>query len=107
MLITFITFVITKQNTTMARSRVNKYREVDFLPKNAMTVDEYCNREGIKPTTVYMKWTRKVLPEQEKKSNGQAHTINVAMNEIGFEIVVFKGMNFILPKKPVEKVAGE
>lgn len=54
----------------------DKYRKVDKLPANAKTVKMYSEDEGI--TTAY------VYKQVKQKKNK-------------FEIVVFQGVNFIIP----------
>lgn len=62
------------------KPNVSKYKIVDVLPKNAMTVKQYAESRNPKITTSYI---YKLL--KEKKAN--------------FEIVVFQTINFIIPKK--------
>lgn len=56
-----------------------KYREVATLPKKALSVKEYAEAMDISHQYVY-----KLV--REGKSNGR------------FEMVVFKGFNFIIPQ---------
>lgn len=54
-----------------------KYKHVEKLPSSALTVNEYANQEGISVPHVYKRYR---------------------LGQGGFEIVVFKTMNFVLPK---------
>lgn len=60
----------------MAKKNQGKYRLVDQLPDNAMTVTEYAAQTGLQPTAIYKRIERKTA---------------------NFEIVIFKTMNFVLP----------
>lgn len=55
---------------------IGKYREVSQLPNNAMTVQSYADYRGWKANNVYMKLQRKTAD---------------------FEIILFQGINFIVP----------
>jgi hypothetical protein len=85
----------------MAKKRKNNYREVETLPKNAMTVAEFEKESGCSNAYAYTAWKRNVVPEQEKEGGNPEK----AMKKIGFEIVVFKGINFIIPKGKKKVVA--
>lgn len=62
----------------------NKYRQVDKLPTNSLTISDYARSKGYETNAyIYHEWKRHV--EDEK--------------EIGFEIVSFHGINFVIPKK--------
>lgn len=61
----------------MAKDNIKKYPNVTELPDAALTVAEYAASEGITVPQVYKRYY-----------NGQG----------GFEIVVFKTLNFIIPK---------
>ncbi len=53
-----------------------KYRELQTLPNNAMTVQSYADSRGWKAHNVYMRLNRQI-------------------ND--FEIVLFQGINFVIP----------
>lgn len=55
---------------------VGKYRQVDQLPVNAMTVQSYADSRGWKAHNIYMRLKR---------------------NNADFEIVLFQGINFVIP----------
>lgn len=61
-------------------NRINSYREVDDLPRGALTVKEYSDFVGISVAHVYKLWR---LHMQEDR-------------DIGFEIILFKGYNWIV-----------
>lgn len=61
-----------------------KYRVVKELPDEAMTVAAYADKNGYTHNNIYNIWRRHVGP---KKQN------------IDFEIVIFKTINFVIPKK--------
>jgi hypothetical protein len=86
----------------MAKKRKNNYRKVETLPNEAILVDEYAKKKDISTSYIYNTWKRNVTPEQEKEEGNPQE----AMNKIVFEIVLFKGMNFVLPikKKSSKKV---
>ena len=85
----------------MGRNRKNTYREVDTLPKNAVTPDVYAAEKGYSNlAAIYNGWSRKVKPEQEREDGNPEK----AMKELGYEIVVFRGINFVLPKKTKKPV---
>lgn len=54
-----------------------KYRVVDTLPANAMTVHNYAASHGWKAHNVYMRLNR--------------------MKVVDFEIILFQGINFVIP----------
>lgn len=60
------------------KRNAGKYRVVEKLPKGAMTVKQYADQKGINQATPYLQWKR-----------GNAD----------FEIIIFVGINFIIPKK--------
>lgn len=59
------------------KPNVNKYEQVEKLPKNAMTVKQYADNKGISTSYIY-----KLL--KDKKAD--------------FKMVVFQTINFIIPK---------
>jgi hypothetical protein len=62
-----------------------KYRVVEKFPKDAVTVEEYSDSCGYYDNSgVYKLWRRHVATGRK----------------IDFEIISFKGRNFILPKPP-------
>lgn len=63
-------------------TRKNIYREVKNLPVRALTVADYAKENKWDTAYVYKQWRHHV--QKEKK--------------IPFEIVVFRGINFVLPK---------
>ena len=60
--------------------RQNKYRKLDKLPGDAMSVKQYADRRGCNTSYIYKLW-------RNKKG------IN---NTESFEIVEYQGINFIL-----------
>lgn len=70
MTINIFNFAVMKRNK-------GKYREVDRLPKEAMTITEFAAHRNISLSYVYHRFTR-----------GRAD----------YEIVTFKTMNFVLAK---------
>jgi hypothetical protein len=60
----------------MKNSRKNKYREVQVLPDNALRVSEYAAQRECNTSYIY-----ELISKQKAD----------------FEIVVFKGINFVLP----------
>lgn len=60
--------------------RINNYREVDDLPTGAFTVKEYSDLIGISVAHVYKLWRLHMREERD----------------IGFEIILFKGYNWIV-----------
>lgn len=65
------------------KNRNNEYRKLSKFPSNAITVSEYARERGCNTANIYKHW-RKVA---EGKSTPQ---------RIGFEIVVFQDINFVL-----------
>ena len=61
----------------------NSYRKLNKFPKGAISVAEYANERGCNTSNIYKHW-RKV--EKGEKSTA----------EVGFEIVVFQDINFVL-----------
>lgn len=61
------------KSTRTYRANVNKYEKVDKLPANALTVREYCEREGFTNPYVYQLY-----------------------NKGKIRIVLFKGINFVI-----------
>ncbi len=59
------------------RNNENLYRPVTELPANAMTVNEYCKQRGCTNPYIYQ------LVRTNKATD--------------FEIVIFKGINFVIP----------
>jgi len=60
------------------KNNVDKYPNVDKLPVNALTVDSYCKQMNYTTANLYKKVKNK--------------------KNIEFEVVVFQGINFIIPK---------
>lgn len=58
------------------RANKNKYRTVEDLPATAKTVSEYCKDRGCTNPYIYQL---------------------IRENKADFEIVIFKGFNFIIP----------
>lgn len=58
------------------RNLENKYKTVNSLPENAMTVKDYCKERGCTNPYIYQL---------------------VRTNKANFEIVIFKGINFVIP----------
>lgn len=69
----------------MKDTRHNKYRIVDDLPQNAMRVSEYA---AIRPSSKGTGCNTSYLYELVRKGKN-----------IDFEIVVYKGINFVLVNK--------
>jgi len=59
------------------KQNVNKYPNVERLPKSAQSVGEYAKHQGITPSHVYKRYR---------------------LGQGGFKIVVFKTLNFVIPK---------
>lgn len=59
------------------RAGKQRYKVVSSLPKSAMTVSEYCKQRGCTNPYIYALYKR---------------------NKANFEIVIFKGINFIIPE---------
>lgn len=71
------------------KKRTNTYREVQKLPASAMTVPTFAAQmEYANPGVVYNNWRRSRGPTEGRNQI-----------KINFEIVVFKGINFVIPKK--------
>jgi len=68
------------------KKRTNTYRIVDKLPAKAVLVAEYADSKRIGEPAIYGQWRRHI--------NNQS--------PIDFEIVIFKNMNFVIPKKQKE-----
>lgn len=62
------------------KTRVNTYREVESLPKRALTVTAYAKEKGWDNSYVYKLWKQHI-------NDGK---------KIDFEIVVFSGVNFVI-----------
>lgn len=60
--------------------RQNKYRKVDKLPNQAMSVAQYATARGCKTPYIYKIW-------REKKGVNNKET---------FEIVEYQGINFVI-----------
>ena len=60
--------------------RQNKYRTLDTLPANAMSVAQYASQRGCNTSNIYKQW-------RLRKGQGK---------EYSFEIVEFQGINFVL-----------
>jgi|GEM_PF-6275322 hypothetical protein len=70
------------------KNRNNTYRVVDSLPKNAITIKQYCaERNNCTASYIYKLWNM--------KQQGIETTIN-----LDFEIVLFSGINWVIRKKP-------
>ena len=65
----------------MANNRTNKYRELDTLPAEAITVNEYAKQRNCNTSYIYKLWAN-------YRDNGKPIT---------FEIVKIRGINFVLP----------
>jgi hypothetical protein len=59
------------------KKNIGKYEEVNRLPKTALSVSDYCYREGYSTSNLY---------NQYRKNKNRA-----------YKIVVFQGFNFIVP----------
>ena len=66
----------------MAKNRVNKYRELDTMPAEAITVDEYAKQCDCNTSYLYKLW-------REHTTKGKV---------IPFEIVIIRNINFVLPR---------
>jgi len=66
------------------KKRVNEYRTVTKLPNNAILVSEYALEGDCNTSNIYKHW--------RKISKGTATTI-----DLGFEIVLFQNINFVIP----------
>lgn len=69
------------------KTRKNTYRVVTTLPKSALKVSEYVAIKEHDQPYLYKKWRKYLAGELA----------------IDFEIVLFHGNNFVLPKPPVHK----
>lgn len=67
------------------KNRINEYRELNKFPTGAITVADYAAERGCNTSNIYKHW---------RKVRKGVKTIH----EIGFEIVVFQNINFILKK---------
>ena len=65
----------------MAKNRLNTYRELDTLPNEAMTVNEYAIQCNCNTSYIYKLW-------KEHKQKAKA---------IHFEIVIIRNINFVIP----------
>jgi hypothetical protein len=61
------------------KTKEKKYREVEVLPKSAMSVRQYAEAKGCTTAALYM-------AQKDTDKND-------------FEIVTFKSYNFVIPKK--------
>lgn len=61
----------------------NNYREVATLPKSALTVAEYAGVRDCKHPYLYELWGQHITDGKK----------------INFEIIRFKGHNYVIPKK--------
>jgi hypothetical protein len=69
-----------KQLYSMGRNKKNTYRKVFSLPENAYTVSAYAKEMNYSSTPyIYQLWRER------------------CRKEISFEIVDFRGINFIIP----------
>lgn len=66
------------------KAKTKPYRVVKVLPQDALTVAEYADRKGYTHNNIYNIWRRHVGPQKQK---------------IDFEIVLFRTVNFVIPKK--------
>lgn len=71
------------------KKRTNTYRVVNKLPDNAVPVTEYADSKGCTDNNIYNIWRRHIGPNKQ---------------EVDFEIVVFKNINFIIPAKKKKNV---
>jgi hypothetical protein len=62
--------------------RRNKYRKVEELPKGALAVPAYAKSLKVKEPYIYKLWRLHVKEEKQ----------------INFEIVLYQGYNFVIPK---------
>lgn len=69
------------------KTRTNTYRSVSTLPRNALKVSEYVATKNHDQPYLYKKWRKYLAGELA----------------IDFEIVIFHGDNFVLPKPPKHK----
>ncbi len=65
------------KQTKTYRAGYSRYKVVEQLPDNAMTVSDYCIERGCTNPYIYELFRN---------------------NKANFEIVIFKGINFIIPK---------
>lgn len=65
----------------MANNRTGKYRELDILPAEAITVNQYAKQMNCNTSYIYKLWAKHTR-------EGKA---------ISFEIVKIRGINFIVP----------
>ena len=65
----------------MAKNRINQYRELDKLPVEAITVNQYARQRDCNTSYIYKLW-------REYKEKGKPIT---------FEIVKIRDINFIIP----------
>lgn len=68
-------------------TRTNTYRTVEKLPDRAMPVSAFAVNQGIGSPQVYKRWKRHVKDGKE----------------ISFEIVIFKGYNFVIPDRAIKQ----
>lgn len=66
------------------KAKTKPYRLVKELPKGALTVAEYADIKGFTHNNIYNMWRRHVGPQKQ---------------DLNFEIVIFKTINFVIPKK--------
>lgn len=66
------------------KNRYNEYRTVSRLPNNAIPVSQYAGIKQCNTSNIYKHW-RKVKAGK-------------SINDIGFEIVLFQNINFVIPK---------
>jgi len=64
------------------KKNIDKYPNYETLPDNAITVDKYCKLQDYSTAYLY-----KLIKEKKNK---------------GFELIVFQGINFVLPKNAQE-----
>jgi hypothetical protein len=69
------------------KTRNNTYRVVQKLPANAVTVSEYATAKECGTNYLYKLWRQHATQDKE----------------IEFEIVIFKGFNFVIPKSKTIK----
>lgn len=74
-------------------TRRNIYREIKRLPDKAMSVSEYAERENIESCQVYKRWKKQQGERVYKLKNVPER----------FEIVIFRGHNFVIPARPLKE----
>jgi hypothetical protein len=72
------------------KTRINTYREVDKLPANAVVVADFAESRDCLASNIYKLWRNRASPNK---------TVGRKKKPIDFEIVIFKGINFVIPNK--------